>query len=82
MNKIIDKIILFVFSKTPIVKWASGYKRSIGNALQVVGGILALLTVNFPEIPHLDQAIAFTTLVSGYFIKLFGDMHADAKDRK
>lgn len=81
MQALLDKITLYVFSKMPVIKFLDGYKRQIGNALLLLAGLVSLLKLYFPEIPHLDQVDAGVIAAIALFSRLFGDIHADAKAR-
>ena len=81
MQALLDKITLYIFSKAPIIKYLDGYKRQIGNGLLLLAGIVSLLKLYFPEIPHLAQVDAGVIAAIALFSRLFGDIHADAKFR-
>lgn len=80
MNGLVDSITAFVFEKVPVLRLFDGYKRTIGNVLLVVAASLAAVHQQFPTLypAGIETAIAYI----GAVVRVFGDLHADAKQRK
>lgn len=74
---LIYKMLMFVFSKLPLLKKLDGYKRMIGDALIVVTAALAALQELRPELTW----IASVTAILGLIVKAIGEAHAKAKEK-
>ena len=81
MNWLVDKIVPWVFEKLPVLSALNGHKRTIGNLLLLLSGLVALLKMYFPMVPHLDLINEQLTFVIGLATRVFGDLHADSKGR-
>lgn len=77
MLRLLDKLLLLVFSKLPLVRLLDGRKRAIADFLIVLAAALAALQELRPEFTW----VASVSAIVGFCIKLIGVSHAAAKDR-
>lgn len=82
MNKISDLLLSLLFEKLPIINWFNGYKTQIGQAIEFLGALLALLQHSFPQLPYLALVNGWFVMLSGIVVKYFGVAHSDSKERR
>lgn len=79
-----NQLLIFLFSKLPILNWVDGYKTKIGDTLAKLSVILLALQQGLLEwgiqIPLLDKSYAWVTLLIGFLAKWIGEAHAAAKE--
>ena len=80
MQKLLDKIMVYFFSKTPIVKAIDGKKRWIGNLLLFLSGTIELAN-QFFDWSVLSEANVIILALIGGLTRLIGDFSKDAKER-
>lgn len=82
MNKISDILLSVLFEKLPFLNLLNGYKTQIGQAIEFIGALLALLQHSFPNLPYLALINGWFVMVSGIVVKYIGVAHADSKERR
>jgi hypothetical protein len=75
-----NKLLLFAFSKLPILNLLDGHKRLISRIVLLLGALLPVLQVQFPQLPILGELNSYVLLVAGWLGLEVGVAHAKAKD--
>lgn len=79
MRKVIETLLIALFSYAPILNWVNGYKRVIGNVLTMAGTIVLGLQNVWPELAILQEVNAWIVILAGALSSTVGDLHARAK---
>lgn len=75
-----NKLLLFVFSKLPILSLLDGHKRTISRIVLLLGALLPVLQQHFPQVHVLGELNSYVLLVAGWLGLELGNAHAKAKD--
>ena len=74
-----NNILMFLFSKVPVLNWLDGYKSIISRVVILLGALLPVLQAQFPQLTFLHQLNSYVLLVAGWLGLEIGIAHKNAK---
>ena len=74
-----NNILIFLFSKLPVLKLLDGYKTIIGRVLLLAAVVLPATQAAFPQLVWLGQVNDYVLMVAAWLGIEIGNAHKNAK---